>query len=95
LPNWKIWSLNHRVIEESGSKEVVSICSTIKVKCDNHSFTYTIVGSNEANPAQGLISNESPIGRLFWEERRATRLRLRFRRVKWNAIFWKLAKIKI
>ncbi|MDX9892970.1 MAG: transcription elongation factor GreA [Patescibacteria group bacterium] len=62
LENLVIKSL---VIEESGSKEVVSIGSTIKVKCDNHSFTYTIVGSNEANPAHGLISNESPIGRAF------------------------------
>jgi transcription elongation factor GreA len=28
-------------------------------------MTFEIVGSNEANPIRGKISNESPIGRAF------------------------------
>lgn len=54
-----------QVIEGNGSKELVSIGSTIKVICDANEYQYTIVGSNEADPAKGLISNESPIGRAF------------------------------
>ena len=53
------------VIRENTSKEIVNIGSTIKVLCDGNEFQYTIVGSNEANPAAGLISNESPLGRAF------------------------------
>ncbi|MBI3290710.1 transcription elongation factor GreA [Candidatus Falkowbacteria bacterium] len=53
------------VIEENGNKESVNIGSTIKVFCNTGEFKYTIVGSNEADPGKGLISNESPIGRAF------------------------------
>lgn len=31
--------------------------------------TYTIVGSAEANPKQGLISNESPLGQALLDHR--------------------------
>jgi len=53
------------VIRANGSKEVVNIGCTIKVRCGKNEYSYTIVGSNEANPSKGLISNESPIGRAF------------------------------
>ena len=53
------------VIKESTNKDVVNIGSTIKVRCGTKEFTYTIVGSNEADPSGGLISNASPIGRSF------------------------------
>ncbi len=53
------------IIEESSNKEVVTIGSSIKIRCDADEYKYTITGSNEADPAQGLISNESPLGRAF------------------------------
>ena len=53
------------IINENGSKDFVNVGSTIKVKCGKIQYQYTIVGSNEANPTKGLISNESPIGRAF------------------------------
>ena len=37
----------------------------IRVVCDASEQQYTIVGSNEADPNKGFISNESPIGRAF------------------------------
>jgi len=40
----------------------VSIGSLVRVKNEQEEKTFTIVGSNEADPLQGLISNESPIG---------------------------------
>lgn len=44
----------------SGSKIVVG--STVELKSDGKSVTYTLVGPVEADPLQGKISNESPIG---------------------------------
>ncbi|EFO79119.1 transcription elongation factor GreA [Oscillochloris trichoides DG-6] len=35
---------------------------TVRLEEDNEEETWTIVGSAEANPRQGRISNESPIG---------------------------------
>lgn len=53
------------VIKVGGSSDIVNIGSTVKAICDGTEYTYTIVGSNEASPTEGLISNESPIGRAF------------------------------
>ena len=53
------------IIAEDANSETVNIGSTVKAKCNGKEFTYTIVGSNEANPSAGLISNESPIGQAF------------------------------
>lgn len=53
------------VIEENNNKDLVRIGSTVKAVCDSKEYTYTIVGSNEADPSKGLISNESPIGQAF------------------------------
>jgi transcription elongation factor GreA len=51
------------VIEEQvGVKGVVSVGSTVKVSVNGKEKTYMIVGSNEADPLTGKISNESPIG---------------------------------
>lgn len=51
------------IIKKSGVVDSVKIGSRIKVKKGKDAVFYTIVGSNEANPADGFISNESPIGR--------------------------------
>lgn len=47
------------------SKNEVAMGSTVVVKCDGKEKEYTIVSFNEANPADGKISNESPIGLAF------------------------------
>ncbi len=43
----------------------VAMGSTVLVKCDGKEKEYTIVSFNEASPADGKISNESPIGLAF------------------------------
>ena len=55
---------NSVIIEENqGSRETVEVGTTIAVKDqEGRSFKYTIVGSAEADPSQGKISNVSPIG---------------------------------
>lgn len=55
-----------RLIEENGkSKEgLAQIGSTVTIEEDGApAETYTIVGVAEANPREGKISNESPIGK--------------------------------
>jgi transcription elongation factor GreA len=44
---------------------VVAVGSTIQVELNGKSRNYTIVGPQEINPTQGLISNESPLGEAF------------------------------
>ena len=56
---------NAEVVEKSGGTETVGIGSTITVESATGKKEYTIVGSNEADPLKGLISNESPIGEAF------------------------------
>ena len=54
-----------QVVATPRSKQIVKIGSRLKVKSKSKIFEYTIVGSTEANPAKGEISNESPLGRGF------------------------------
>lgn len=49
--------------------DIVSLGMTVTVDCGGRTLKYTIVGSNEADPAQGMISNESPLGRAFLGKR--------------------------
>jgi len=61
------YDLTHGVvISHNKQSTIVDVGATIVVKRENGKTSkYTIVGSNEASPAQGLISNESPIGQAF------------------------------
>ncbi len=43
----------------------VDIGSTVHVELESGKQQFRIVGSTEADPGQGLISNESPIGRAL------------------------------
>jgi len=59
--------VSHAVVITNGNtvKKCVDVGCTIKVKADNLEKEFTIVGPSEADPAVGLISNESPIGQAF------------------------------
>jgi len=64
----RILELEHKIaqamlIEPGEPSDVVRIGSTVIVKQDDKKReTFTIVGAAEANPKEGLISNESPLG---------------------------------
>lgn len=47
---------------KAGSKSKVSLGSKVELKTGSKSVTYAIVGPVEADPLEGKISNESPIG---------------------------------
>lgn len=51
------------IIKKATDKSVISVGSRVKLKKNREIVSYTIVGSNEARPAEGFISNESPIGK--------------------------------
>lgn len=53
---------NAEIITASHQHNTVTIGSTVKVKVNDEEKSYTIVGSNEANPIEGKISNESTVG---------------------------------
>lgn len=55
--------LKHSVmIEQPKNKDTVGLGSVVHVEVEDGVQEYTIVGSPEANPEEGKISNESPIG---------------------------------
>jgi len=56
---------NATLIDEHTSTDHVQIGSTVTVKGDDGAETFMIVGSAEAKPADGRISNESPVGRAL------------------------------
>lgn len=59
---------NARVIEETGKNDIVQIGAKVTIQeDDNEPEIYTIVGPAEANPREGRISNESPLGRALMD----------------------------
>jgi transcription elongation factor GreA len=56
---------NAELITNHHSSSVVTVGCTVKVRVDGQERSYTIVGSGEANPTAGRISNESLVGRAL------------------------------
>ncbi len=54
-----------QVIEAPKSSATVGLGSVVHVEVEEGTQKYHIVGSPEANPEQGKISNESPIGKAL------------------------------
>lgn len=52
-----------------GNPDVVGLGSTVTVDFDGDEEQYTIVGAIEAKPTNGLISNESPLGKALLGKR--------------------------
>ena len=61
------YQLDHAVIVESLDDDSVSIGTKVTVlrATDNKKITYEIVGFSQSNPAEGKISEESPIGKAI------------------------------
>lgn len=58
---------NVKIISEKSKAKGVVLGSVVTIKdlTDNSTASYTIVGTVEANPMKGLISNVSPLGRAL------------------------------
>ncbi|MBI2624621.1 transcription elongation factor GreA [Candidatus Parcubacteria bacterium] len=53
------------IITKTSGNGTVVIGSTVEVESGRERATYTIVGSEESQPLEGRISNESPLGLAF------------------------------
>ena len=61
---------NAVIIEDNGSKDVVSIGSHVTIQEEDYrEETFHLVGPTEANPAKGKISHESPIGQALMDHK--------------------------
>jgi transcription elongation factor GreA len=61
---------NARIIEDTGKKDTVQVAAKVTIQEEgNDPETYVIVGPAEANPREGRISNESPLGRALMDHR--------------------------
>lgn len=56
---------NAEIITASSQRSTVTIGSTVHLKVGGNEKKYTIVGSNEAKPKEGKISNESLVGKAL------------------------------
>ena len=61
---------NATIIEGNHGTDHVQIGSTVKVDGSDGQEQFTIVGSTEASPRDGKISNESPVGRALLGKRK-------------------------
>ena len=60
---------NSVIIHDEGG-DIVSLGSTVKIRFpDGEEESYTIVGSTEADPDEGRISDESPLGSALLGQR--------------------------
>ncbi|MAF25623.1 transcription elongation factor GreA [bacterium] len=61
---------NSSIIDNgSNNGDSVQIGSTVQANLGGTDMTYQIVGSNEADPANHKISNESPLGQALLDKR--------------------------
>jgi len=58
--------INNADIIKAASKSTIGLGSRVELKNDKIKVEYVIVGPVEANPIEGRISNESPIGMALY-----------------------------
>jgi len=68
--------LNAQIIDQKTHHDKVEIGSHIVVEAQGSKEQYVIVGSAEAAPAEGRISNESPVGKALMGHRAGETVRL-------------------
>lgn len=65
------------VIGKTKNKDEIQIGSTFSVKSHGKTQDLTIVGSEEADPISGKISNESPLGRSFLGKKKGDEVKVK------------------
>ncbi len=56
---------NAQIITMTKGTKTIEIGTSFEAERGGKVFAFTIVGADEAKPAEGMISNESPIGKTF------------------------------
>ncbi len=65
------------VMHKPTKTDSVRVGSTVVVSSSRGDETYTILGSEEADPRLGKISNESPLGKAFLEHKVGDKVEVR------------------
>lgn len=83
---------NAVVISKKRTKDTIQVGSQIVVKDKkNKKFEFTIIGSEDANPIEGKISNESPLGHAFLGQKQGDEIQVQTPKGK---IKYKIMRIK-
>lgn len=61
---------NVTIVQHENGSDQVAMGSKVTVKSDSKEKEYTIVSFNEADPLNGKISNESPLGVAFLNKKK-------------------------
>ena len=61
--------LKNAKIIRGGKKESVTLGAIVKLDMGGREVEYTLVGPTEANPLEGKISNESPLGKAIYKHK--------------------------
>lgn len=68
---------NARIVDETSKRDIAQVGAHVMIQeGDNEPEKYTIVGPAEANPREGFISNESPLGRALLDHRAGDMVRV-------------------
>jgi transcription elongation factor GreA len=65
------------VVRNGKNGDKISMGSRVAIKCNGQEREYTIVSFNEADPASGKISNESPLGQAFLNKKRGDKVKVK------------------
>lgn len=82
---------NVTIVENTTSNDTVAMGSAVTVKSVNGERKFTIVSFNEADPAAGKISNESPLGVAFLNKKRGAEVEVETPR---GPVKYKITKIE-
>jgi len=72
----------------------VTLGSRVRLQKGKHQLDYTIVGSVEANPTVGKISDESPVGKALLGKKVGDQVTLASKQAKAKPLVLKLAQIE-
>lgn len=74
--------LKNAKIIQGGKKDKISLGVTVVLDMGGRNVEYTLVGPTEANPLEGKISNESPIGKALLGRKSDEELEFNGKKVK-------------
>ena len=78
--------LKNAKIIRGGKKDKVVLGATATLTMDGRKVEYTLVGPTEANPLEGKISNESPIGKALFGRKAGESIEFNGKKVKITSI---------
>lgn len=74
--------LKNAKLIRNGKKDKVALGATVTFSLGGKKTEYTVVGPTEANPLEGKISNESPIGKALFGKKAGEEFEFNGKKVK-------------